>query len=38
MLFEDDFLELIVPVSFQKNEYFKKREFTYPFLYFLNSL
>ena len=31
MLFEDNFLGLSVAVRFQKNEYFKKREFSYPF-------
>ena len=31
MVFEDNFLQLTVAVRFQKNGYFKKREFSCPF-------
>ena len=31
MEFEDNFLGLTVAVRFQKNQYFKKRELSYPF-------
>ena len=31
MLFKDNFLELTVAIRFQKYEYFKKRQFSFPF-------
>ena len=36
MLFEDDFLGMTLAVPFQKIQYFKKREFSYPFFQSIN--